>query len=287
MTKYMYVFPEGGFNNICQIIWKCYEYSLKYNRTLVIDTRYICTFRDDIRKYLIFTLPNVFDGDIDILFNSLKNTSTFYPKELKDVFTDDKINYKTIVSQFKFTKKGYLYNDINLTINLNKDYEEDIIFYAQCKGGNGILNIFKNVKLYNKLKDVIKNRISKLPKDYVSIHIRNTDRVSNMKEFIKNNHSNFVGRNLFVASDNLNSIKQMKTLYKNVYSFSNIPDIGNKAIHANNWNLNKEEFIIDCIADIFLLCYGKEYYFSCIESGYSKNIILLRDNIDILNNLIK
>ena len=117
MTKYMYVFPEGGFNNICQIIWKCYEYSLKYNRTLVIDTRYICTFRDDIRKYLIFTLPNVFDGDIDILFNSLKNTSTFYPKELKDVFTDDKINYKTIVSQFKFTKKGYLYNDINLTIN--------------------------------------------------------------------------------------------------------------------------------------------------------------------------
>ena len=50
MTKYMYVFPEGGFNNICQIIWKCYEYSLKYNRKLVIDTRYICTFRDDIRK---------------------------------------------------------------------------------------------------------------------------------------------------------------------------------------------------------------------------------------------
>ena len=65
MTKYMYCIPEGGFNTICQIIWKCYEYCLKYNRILVIDTRYVSSFRDDIRKYFIFTLHQIFDGDID------------------------------------------------------------------------------------------------------------------------------------------------------------------------------------------------------------------------------
>ena len=227
MIKYMYVFPEGGFNNICQIISKCYEYCLQYNRILVIDTRYICTFRDDIRKYLIFTLPQIFDGDIDILFNSLKKTSTFYPSQLKNIFNDEKLDYKTIISKFKFTKKGYFYNDIQLTIDLNKDYKEDFIFYSQCSGGIGILNIFKNVKLYKKLKDTIKKRISKLPKEYISIHIRNTDRFSNLNDFIKINHLNFKDKNLFVSSDNLNSIKHMQKLYKNVYTFSNIPDIGN------------------------------------------------------------
>ena len=282
----MYCIPEGGFNTICQIIWKCYEYCLKYNRILVIDTRYVSSFRDDIRKYFIFTLPQIFDGDIDILFNTLKKTSTFYPTELKDIFNDEKIDYKTIISSFKFIKKGYFYNDINLTIDLNKEYTEHIIFYAQSTSGTGILNIFKNIKLYNKLKDTIKKRLSKLPKNYISIHIRNTDSISNLDEFIKKNHSSFKDNNLFVASDNLNSIKYIQKLYKNVYTFSNILDIGNKPIHEDNSNLNKEQFVIDCIADIFLLCYGDEYYFSCPESGYSKNVILLRDNIDVLNKLI-
>ena len=51
LTRYMFCFPQGGFNDFCQIIWNCLEYCKNFNRILVIDTRYIITFKDDFRKF--------------------------------------------------------------------------------------------------------------------------------------------------------------------------------------------------------------------------------------------
>ena len=42
--RYFFCFPQGGFNDFCQIIWNCLEYCINFNRILVIDTRYIITF---------------------------------------------------------------------------------------------------------------------------------------------------------------------------------------------------------------------------------------------------
>ena len=88
--KYFFTFPQGGFNDICNIIWNCYSYSLKYGRILVIDTRYCISVEDDIRKYLLFSSPIIYNDDIDILYNSVKNKSSYpcsiYYKDVKDSF---------------------------------------------------------------------------------------------------------------------------------------------------------------------------------------------------------
>ena len=84
--KYFFTFPQGGFNDMCNIIWNCYNYSLKYGRILVIDTRYCISVEDDIRKYLLFSNPIIYNDNIDILYNTIKNKSSYPCKiDYKDV----------------------------------------------------------------------------------------------------------------------------------------------------------------------------------------------------------
>ena len=282
MTKYLFCYPFGGINNVLEIIWRCSQHCQKYNRTLVVDSRYVATFRDDIRKYLIFPNDMVYSDDIDILYESLKN-KPIYP----NIFANSRQDYKTIIKNLKFTKNGYISKDTNISINLGKDYPEDIILFANCIGGTGILHIFKVAQLSYIVKNEIVNRLKKLPDDFISIHIRNTDRKSDVNVFLETNHDNFKDKNIFVASDSLDAIQIIISKYtpERVYTFSNIPGHG-KPIHENNINLNKEDFIIECLSDLIVSCFGKEYYYSCQESGYSKNILLLRKNMDIINKRV-
>jgi len=69
--SYFFCFPQGGFNDFCEIIWSSFDYCKKFDRILVIDTRYIVTFKDDFRNYIIINDPLVYTGDIDILFDDL------------------------------------------------------------------------------------------------------------------------------------------------------------------------------------------------------------------------
>ena len=171
-------------------------------------------------------------------------------------------------------------NEINISIKLTKSYEEDVIIYANCIGGFGIIELLPIIFFKPILKTYIANRLAKLPDNFISLHIRNTDRKSSYKEFIKEHYDKLHDRKIFVASDNYECIEYIQTIFtnKNVFSFSNIPkELKNKPIHENNSALNKEEFVLDLISDFFLLCFGKEYYYTCFESGYSKNIQILRE----------
>lgn len=289
--KYLFTIPQGGFSNICHIIWICYEYCKKYKRTLVIDTRYVSTFRDDIRKYLIFHSDSIFTGDIDDLFTTLKN-KPMYPGQLAKVFQREE--YSSVIRKLKFTKMGYMFkvsddNTVNFKIDLNKEYSEDLIFFSNCGGGKGLKELFEMVDFSTSLKTYINNRFKCLPNGYISIHIRHTDRKSYIAEFLKVNEAHFKNKDIFIASDNYECINMIKDIYKTrVYRFANIPDIQGKPIHENNVKLKIDEFILDCISDMILLCFGNKFYYSCHESGYSKNVTILRETgIEILKRLLK
>lgn len=293
MTKYLFCFPMGGINNMFEVINRCYKYCLKYNRILVIDSRFVYTFNADIHNFIYFKPAIIYKDDIDKLFTTIQTTSkTIYP----DIFTNNRHNYKDIIQQFKFTTSGYIYkmpnNDIkNLTINLNVDYKEDVILYAKCIGGNGILDIFKICELKTDVKTEINNRLKKLPKPFVSLHLRNTDKKSDTLSFVANILPFLTNKHVFVATDNYQSLQHVLSLYDNtkVHTFSKLPTdlklIG-KPIHENNAKLNKEEFVIDCLADLIILCFGDSFFYSCKDSGFSKNVCLLRDNIKVVKSII-
>ena len=115
-----------------------------------------------------------------------------------------------------------------------------------------------------------------LPKDYISVHVRNTDYKSDYKSFYQINKKNFENKNIFFATDDFEALEFFQNCSKKdnfkLFHFANIPKIKCHAMHINNKNLKPKEILHDCIADFFLLCLGSLYYYSCDKSGFSINI---------------
>lgn len=288
--KYLICFPQGGFNDMCQAMWISYSYCKKYNRTLIIDTRNTITFKDDIRNYFKFNDDIVYKEDIDILFEQLMNdkTITFFPS---GIVRNNKYNIKTIsdISRNIVWKKKLFYDNIPFTFNRHKEYIEDVIFMSIVNGGTFIFNLLDIISLSDELKSKILLNLNKLPLNYIGIHIRNTDYSSNLGEFFNKYKHVLYNDNVFLGTDSASTIDFFKGKILKLFHFSNIPKIKlqkGKGFHHDNKVISPKELIEDCISDFFILCLSKKYFYSCEQSGYSKNIEYIRLN-DPKNKKIK
>jgi len=173
-------------------------------------------------------------------------------------------------------------------VKLNKNYDEEVIYnYSALHPHN--FDIFKYITIKKIILDEFYKRLSLLPKKFISIHIRNTDKKSDYLDFLKINETKFVGKNIFLASDNFTVIEHIKKTYgSKVFCFSNIPENKGKSggIHYNHMGIDNQEFIIDCFVDLLLLAYADNFYFSCPKSSYSKMAKYLFDNKAILKNIL-
>ena len=287
--RYFFCFPQGGFNDFCEIIWISLEYCKKFNRILVIDTRFIITFKDDFRKYIIINDQLVYTDDIDILFENLKiSNSTFFPK-----FSSSLSFFKNtmqISSKFVWTKRSIYYENIRCSFELDREYDETILFYSTVKGGSNISKLLEISTIETSLKNKIQMKYLILAKDYIAIHVRNTDYSSNFVKFQEDHHSYLLkNKNIFLATDDYKVVEYFKKKYKEkLFHFSTIPNVKiqkNKGFHYDNNIVTAKTMIEDCISDFFLCCLGSEYYYSCKESSFSKNIEFIRKNNENVMNL--
>ena len=290
-NRYFFCFPRGGLSDVSNVIWFCFNYCKKYSRILVIDTRYLISFGDDIRKYFIFKDdPIIYTGDLNSIYDIFNNSyKTYFPLKLtteniKNIKRDINLSYNS----------DYKIDNISLTIDLDKDYPHNIITYSNCRGCGNILNFFSMI---SHVSDIIMKpfiqRYEILPKDYISAHVRYSDRKSDINTFIEDNNEVFKNNKIFLATDSYHILQKFINIYgdENICSFSNLQhDKQNsetdKPLHFRKKD-NIQEFIIDCVCDMFLLCYGKEYYYSNSNSGYSKNVSYIRDNIEELNRITR
>ena len=251
--KYLVCFPGGGLGNMLWAINLSVNYALNYDRKLIIDSTQKGWFR-----------KNIFD------FINIHNS----------VIVDTAITNST----YDFVKldKNYEF------VKLDKNYEEDVIYTYSANHPQNF-HIFNYITIKKIILDEFYKRLSLLPKKFISIHIRNTDKKSDYLNFLKDNKAKFVGKNIFLASDNFTVIENIKNTYgSKVFCFSNIPE--NKdisgGIHYNHKGIDSQEFIIDCFVDLLLLAHANEFYFSCPNSSYSKMAKHLFDNKAILKNIL-
>lgn len=282
MPKYFIVYPRGGFVDIISVIEKCLYYAVKYNRLLVIDSSG-SQMKDDIQKYIIFNHPNIKVCNVANFYNSIRELS-LYPREIKG-------NLDTIGQAH--TNGIYMYTaesgeKVSLKIDLTKDYFEDVVIYCHCRDGGIATMIFNHIKISDFIINEYNSRVAKLPKDYISFHIRNTDYKSDVYSFIEMHKQKMLSSPFFLASDNQTDINKIKSEFgNNVYTFSKgspnglpLHFLGGKSAEY------KKQNIIDCICDLLLLASGAEIYCSQQYSGYSKLAVYLQKNNDVLHNIL-
>jgi hypothetical protein len=281
---YIICIPQGGIIDMCNVIYRCHEYAIKYNRILLIDTT-TGWFNDDINDYIQFHSPYIYTGHPNTLCHKIKDLSV-YPLGLN-------IMDMPLPEKRKNTNAlGYSYymNEKNLSYSLDKEFNERIMVYSMYRVGSFYFN---DLLHFSSLSDIVKKAYesarSRLPSYYVGVHIRNTDYSSNVPDFINKHEALFAGKSLFVATDNRKSLDLFKEKYgSNVFSFTDITDNGGKPLHEGSIR-NKEEsrkYNIDTFVDIMLLASANEYYYSCHESGFSLAIAELRKEDTLIKRLL-
>jgi len=277
--RFIIVYPGGGINDMLSVIDKCLTHAIRFRRTLIINTNQVDWFQSNIHEYISFHHPNIYINNFKQTLSLIQNLS-MYPKALKGKLYDFQVMY---------TRKGFVTvnEHILMKLNLEKDYNEDVLIYSS-RGGGVPKKLLKHITFNRIVTDVFESRFLRLPLNYASVHVRNTDRSTNVLDFILK-HSTFLeNKAVFLASDSNETINFFRERFTtNLYSFSKIAPIKTKGTGLHNTNIsNHTEFIIDSFVDILMLASAKYYVFSNKKSGYSKLAKYLFDNKMLLKRVL-
>jgi len=248
--KYLIVYLFSGLNDrLCEIN-KCLEYASIYNRMVIIGNSRDILFGSEIIDLLMLEHPNITNKKIDEVINN---------------------NY-------------ILYN-----VSLDSDYSEDVITYSKIDWGNESHNLVKHFKFHNTIKEQFKIRYNQIPKPYISIHIRYTDRGRRLdiQKFLDDNKEVFNNNAIFLACDNIEVIQLIKKKYNNVYSFADIKEVIDRQGQHTIERTTEDKILynIDTICDLLLLANGDKYIYSCCDSGFSLLAKYMFENIHTHNNI--
>jgi len=195
--SYIIVQPRGGFVDVMSNIQRAFDYAVKHNRILIIDTRgNSCFLYGDIHQFLFFEHPTIHVCDLDAFYDSIKGES-FYPNELKNKLTSMK-NYFVQSKGFFINVDG---NEVYTGIDFNKTYAESVILDSQCGRYSNNFYIFNYVKFKKPIIDEYQRRLSNLPSLFNSFHIRNTDHKSDVSAFLEKHKDLMNEMPFFLASD--------------------------------------------------------------------------------------
>ena len=290
LKKYFVVFPSSGLADMLSVIERCLQYAIANDRLLIIDTSQEVVnswFMEDIGHFFHFDHPNVYhayNAYNAYNANNAYNDYNDYPSSTKSILESlQSLSIFPDAMTLVPIKKFYYFMD------LTKDYSEDVIVHSSG-GFSGIPEfLLSSMHITPMVSKIYHQRRSLLPEKYTSVHIRNTDKISDVPSFLKKHHRVLSEKVIFLASDHYDTIqhiKQQKVLYPHVHTFSNIPNNQGNNIHSHLKLADRRESIVDCIVDLLLLASADSFLYPHLKSGYTRIAKYLFDNKSILHQIL-
>ena len=278
--KYLLCYPLGGFLDNLSVISVCYAYCKKFNRILLIKFKDSTSYPMNFHDYFYFNkkcqVKIISDNDtIDRIL--LKNKNSLIPSYLKDYIIDFKFCYVKNDLDQKIGFK-WIYDKLNrpLNIDFNLNYNENVITYVNCArtvnaNYNTKYNIFEMIEFKNNILADFYSKYSKLPANYLSIQIRNSDRNCDYEKLINDNIDKIKKKDfIFIATDDkfcLEFFNKKNLPYKCFTYFpKNIKENDSYALYKYDTDIK----IKDTISDLLILMLSDE-----ILSNSEGNFILL------------
>jgi hypothetical protein len=278
--KYVLCNSQGGINDQFVRIQMCLNYCNKYGRVLLINmtkSRMNINFSDYF--YFDNTVKN-YIGDIKQINNILSNKNlTIFPTILQN----SKINYES-----EYTSNGFIMvgdeNKTTIDFNFNLDYNHDVLVYEGCGGGDP-LKLFTKIRFKKNLLQDFNNKFSKIPNPYLCIHIRNTDYRCNYKK-LYNDNKDFIHSkdNIYIATDDKNSLQFFISKGLNILNFTNFPK-EDTYVNLPRSSLPKDVKIKDTISDLCIISLS-DNLLSNSKGGFIALSRKLHKNKNIINNIL-
>ena len=284
--------PFGGLNDTLQQIYKCFIYAVKHNRTLYIDTKdsglmgEFSSFFEFNKKFDIIIVTAV-NSDIYLTLNKMDAI----PIEMSGC-ADKQLSYSLNDHNFIDKMGGRV-----VTFDFDRAHDSKLLIHAQCGGGyDSHVGLLCHLKITTCVVSKINEIKKKFPKEYISIHVRNTDYRTDYKKFFKGLKDKVKDKNIFISSDDREVIDFGIIYFTDsiVYTSNNSTSTSGKPLHSRYSYRTDEERLLathDAIRDMILLASGAEFYFTetttGVASGYSKMVQYLNNNKILINSLMQ
>ena len=275
--KYLWCKAGNGLNDMLCAMNDCYNYCCKYNRILLIDTKY-SFIAESFDKY--FCINN--KSKIIIIINST---------EIFKILTEKKLSVYPNMPQEDFCN----YNEESI-LNHNIDYKEDVILYNYWAAGSGSFQFIELLGLNHEVKKEFESRYSCIPNPYTAAHLRFTDKIHYSKnkgellDFYEQNKSTIESSNFFLATDSFEVLKYFKNLNIKMFSFIKClnEQVKDNDVYGIHYSLdtNKNQVMIDTICDLLILGLSKKIIFHKIHSGFTNLAIYLNNNKNIIYQIL-
>lgn len=250
---YVYLEPQGGFNDCMDLISLLLDYCNRYNRILLINglkSEYVINFSD----YFEFSNHNIICDTNEVIKICNNMSYSVYPEILKHKMHE--ILHGKRCFSFSLPEYTCIYNGVQLDLpQMHRD--EKIIVYARCGYANDGYKMFRQLNISTNIKNVCKRRYNLLKKPYLSIHVRNTDYKCDYESLYYNNkdliHSY---KDIYLATDDRKVIDFLRSKGLPIQNFTTFP-------HGNYYNLHNSEVssntkMVDLFCDIYMIAMSEQ-----------------------------
>ena len=279
-ARYMLVIPMNGFNDQMCVIGQCILYCRKFKRIMLLLWKF-----GDVVQVCEQNEHFIIDDDAQINKIVSNTDLSVYPSffQGRPLYASE-CELGNINGYHTFKEAS-----VNSYLPLNQDYDEDLIIHrcprypedinynVRYRCGSSI----EAIPLFTLTDEATKEftrRRQLLPRAYHSVHIRNTDMVTDLKRFMMNRHAILIQNPLFLATDSAEALEMVRKKNPRVlFIEKKFPD-GNVPLHTSEKHNN-----LDMICDLLLLANGKSVTLSRY-TGYGVLSRWLQEHQSILRN---
>lgn len=276
--KYILYYSNGGLVHNLSMINLQIQLAKKYNRTLLIYSKFKNQFKNDFDDIFYIDDPELkykTDKDLDNVDGELLINNEIPFKHYKDI----EANWDIVPSTMAFRYKDKTF----LGIDHDKDQSDvDIVIYKHLIGD---VRSKTNIKIRPNILRQIYSKTINTP--YIGVHFRNTDHKNNIEDSFEQIHEQIKKhkhiKTLFLATDDNSSVDEFRNEFNDkIERFINYNNIDNYGapIHNIDMPYNKKlQQHVDALTDMYLL-YKSNVFIPCINGSWQYFIQAARKNPD-------
>lgn len=267
-SRWLLARPRGGLNDVLCQVERCWRFAEKTGRELVFDTRdsgLLLDFHDvfTVREDVSSAIPHKLTPQLVTYLNTL----SAFPKDTEgnvdgySSYKDDNDEFHTLPSRSP------------LKFSLKRDFAEDVVVYEGMGGGVASFCALSRISLQHWLVDRIIGGLSRLPSEYLSVHVRNTDMRTMYQDFLRKVQSTASpNMPIFLASDSQEVFAFARELFasRELHYVHSERDRDGRPLHDASMvtsQQNRRERTGEMFEELFSLANGSELFFTNVEGG--------------------
>lgn len=275
-SRFLICIPRGGLNDVLCQIQACLFYAIRTRRILLVDT------------------ADSTIGDLQALFDTssvpgLNNFKSFSKELLKlDIWPPiniDKLLKRECDVGWSEELNGYL------TFDFTKDHKEAILVHSGRGGGYG-LGMLSKMKLREPIRTKVLEKLSKLPKQYDALQVRNTDVKANLSRLLETAKQGPGQRPLLLCTDDDNIISHIKSKLgakRTVFLLRPLRANASKPLHYDT-EIPQDERNINLMVDLLAMSAARRLYVARQEneqlSGFPRLAKALHAQPKLANHIL-